>query len=65
MSGVKINELPKFLAEYTNEKTHAIIVNNPLNLNQPLIILLAFKGVTSYLLSRNPRESEYDLPTFN
>ena len=40
MLGVKINELPKFLEEDTDEKTHAIIFSDPLNPNQPLIIPL-------------------------
>ena len=60
MSGVRINELPKFLAEDIDEKTHSIIVNDPLNSNKHLIIPLVLKGVTSYFLSRNPRSSEYE-----
>ena len=60
ISGVIINELPKYLSEDPDEKTHAIIANDMLNLNEPLIILLALKGVTSYLLSRKPKESEYE-----
>ena len=31
MSGVIINEIPKFLAEDSYENTHAIIVDDPLN----------------------------------
>ena len=30
-----------------------------MNLNEPLVIPLALKGVTSYFLSRKPRVSEY------
>ena len=37
---VVINELPKFLAEDPDEKTHAIIVNDPLNPNEPVVIPL-------------------------
>ena len=60
MSGVRINDLPKFLAEDTDEKTHAIIVDDPLNTNEPLIIPLVLKGVTSYFMYRNPIASEYE-----
>ena len=60
MAGVRINELPKFLVEDMYEKTHTIIVQDPLDLNELLIILLALKGVTSYFLSRKPKASEYE-----
>ena len=60
MALVRINELPKLLAEVLDEKTHAMIVNDLLNPNEPLIILLALKGVTSYFLSRNQKPSEYE-----
>ena len=33
MSGVRINELPEFLAEDPDDNTHVIIVDDPLNLN--------------------------------
>ena len=59
MAGVRINELSKLLSEDPDENTHAIIVNDLLNLNEPLIILLALKGVTSYFLFRKPKVSEY------
>ena len=58
MAGVRINELPFFFAEDTDEKTHAIIVDDPLNPNQPLIIMLVLKGVTSYFPYRKPRASD-------
>ena len=45
--------------EDPNENTHAIIVNDPLNPNEPLIILVVLKRVTSYFLSRDPIESEF------
>ena len=60
MEGARINDLPKFLAEDPDENTRVIISNDPLNPNQPLIILLMLKGVTSYFPSRRPRESEYE-----
>ena len=44
MEGVRINELPKFLAEDPDEKTHEIIAYYPLNPNEPLVIPLVLKG---------------------
>ena len=60
MEGARINDLPKFLAEDPDEKTHEIIVNDPQNPNEPLIIPLVLKGITSYFLSRKPKASEYE-----
>ena len=60
MAEVIMNELPKFLAEEADENTHAIIVDDPLNPNEPLVIRLALKVFTSYFPSRNPRASEYE-----
>ena len=60
ISGFRINELPIFLAGDPDYKTHAIIVNDPLNPNEPLIIPLVFKGFTSYFPYRNPIASEYE-----
>ena len=54
MSGVIINELPNFLAEDPDEKTHSIMVDDPLNPNEPLVTPLALRGFTSYLSSRKP-----------
>ena len=48
------------LAEDPDDKTHAIIVNDLLNPNQPLIIPLSLKGVTRYFLSRNQKYREYE-----
>ena len=60
MEGVRINDLPKFLAENPDDKSHAIIVDDSLNPNELLIITLVLKGVNSYFLSSNPRASEYE-----
>ena len=59
MVGISTNELPKFLSKDLYENTRAIIVDDPLNPNEPLIITFLLKGVTSCFLSRKPRESEY------
>ena len=60
MAEFRINELPQFLAEDPDEKTHAIIFNDPLNPNELLIIPLVLKGVAGYFLSRKPKASEYE-----
>ena len=39
---------------------HAITVNDPLNPNEPLIILLALKGITIYFLVRKPKANKYE-----
>ena len=39
MNGVKINDLPKFLAAEPDESTHALQVDNPLDEDRPLFIL--------------------------
>ena len=55
MAGFSINELPNILAEDPYHNTHAIISNDPLNPNQPLIISLVFKGNTIYFPSSKPK----------
>ena len=56
----QVNELPKFLVEDPDDNTHAIIVNDPMNPNEALIIPLVLKGFTSYFSSRKPIASEYE-----
>ena len=46
IADVEINELPKFLAKNPDERTHAVVVDDPIS-NEPLIIPLEIKGVTS------------------
>ena len=60
MAGFRINYLQKILVVDPNEKTHAIIFDDPLNPNEPLIIMLLLNGVGGYFLSRKPRASEYE-----
>ena len=57
ISGVKIIEHHKLLAEDSDKNTTAIIVDDPLNPNEPLVIPLALKGVMRYFLYRNSKES--------
>ena len=60
VTGVKINELPKFLADKPDDETHAIVVGNPLDTDESLIIPLMIKGVTSYFPTRKPSMREYE-----
>ena len=60
MAEVIINDIPKLLEEDPDDKTHAIIVDDPLNLNERLNVPLALKGVTSYFPYRKPKASEYE-----
>ena len=60
--GVKINELPKFLADKPDNETHAVVMNDPLDPQEPLIIPLQLKGVTSYFPIRKPTVGEFEDP---
>ena len=59
MAGVRINDFPKFFAEDPYEKTYAIIVDDPLNPNEPMIVPSVLKGFNSYFTSVKPRASAY------
>ena len=59
MTGVRINELPKFLTEDLKKKL-AIIFDDMLNPNGLLIIPIALKEFTSYFPSRKKKASEYE-----
>ena len=60
VAGVKINELPKLLADKPDDETHAIVVGNPLNTDESLTIPLMIKGVTRYFPTRKPSMREYE-----
>ena len=60
MNGVKLNELPKFLADDPDESTHALQVGDPLDSGHPLTIPLSLKGVTSYFRVRKPTIQEWE-----
>ena len=60
MARFRIIYIPKLFTEDPDEKTHAIIVDDPLNPNEPRVIMLTLKEVKSYLLSRKPRASKYE-----
>ena len=48
LNGIKISELPKFLAEDPDDSTHSLQVVDPLDDSSPLFIPLSLTGVTSY-----------------
>jgi hypothetical protein len=56
MNDVKVDEVPKFLAENPNDQTHALCFPN----EQGYTIPLSLKGVTSYFPTRKPTLDEYN-----
>ena len=48
LNGVHTSEVPKFLAEAMSETTHALLLVNPFNATNPLIIPLQLNRVTIY-----------------
>lgn len=63
MNGVKINELPKFLAEAPDKTTHALQVVDPLS-ESPLYIPMSLFGVTSYFPVQKPTIEEWEDETY-
>ena len=59
MNGVKINELPKFLAETPDKTTHALQVVDPLS-ESPLYIPMSLFGITSYFPVQKPTIEEWE-----
>ena len=60
LNGVKINEVPKFLAENPNKTTHAITLVDIFDAVHPLIIPLQLSGVTNYIDVYSPSVAEYE-----
>eukprot|EP00804_Cyclotella_cryptica_P019398 CCRYP_006588-RA/>CCRYP_006588-RA protein AED:0.13 eAED:0.13 QI:0/0/0/1/0.75/0.6/5/0/864 len=60
LNGIKISELPKFLAEDPDESTHSLQVVDPLDDSSPLFIPLSLTGVTSYFQVRKPTIAEWE-----
>jgi hypothetical protein len=56
MNEVKVDEVPKFLANNPNDESHALSFPN----EQGYIIPLSLEGVTSYFLSQKPTLDEYN-----
>ena len=59
LNDVKISELPKFLAEWPSDKTHAITIPET-NDAEGIVIPLSLHGVTSYFPTRKPTVAEYE-----
>ena len=49
-----INELPKFLEENPNEDKYAVVVDDPLDPSEPLMIPHMLEGIKSYFPVMNP-----------
>ena len=52
VNDLTINELPKYLASNPTNETHSIIVPDPDDPEQRVILPLAIRGVTTYLLTQ-------------
>jgi len=59
MSGVTINDVPKFLAPNPSVNTHAIKIKSD-DGSHSLLIPLSLKGVTSYFDVQKPTTAEWD-----
>ena len=60
LNGIKISEMPEFLAEDPDESTHSLQVVDPLDDSSPLFIPLSLTGVTSYFPVRKPTIAEWE-----
>ena len=48
VNDVTINEIPKFIAANPKNETHSVIVTDPDDQAQQVILTLAIRGVTTY-----------------
>ncbi len=55
-----VNNLPKFLAADPTDQTHALLLTNPDNPLQPVILPLTLRGVTSLLNVRSVTINEFN-----
>ena len=60
LNGVHISEVSKFLAETSNETTHAIELVDPFDATHLLIIPLQLSSVTSYFDIFSPIIADYE-----
>ncbi len=60
VNGVIVNNLPKCLAAYPTDQTHALTLTNPDNPLQPVILPLTQRGVTSVLNVRSVTINEFN-----
>jgi hypothetical protein len=64
VNDVTVDETPKFLARDPTDHTHALIVNDPHNPAQTVILPLALRGVTSLINVRAPTLDEWNSDAF-
>jgi hypothetical protein len=60
VNDVIVNDVPKFLTLNPTDNTHAIVVNDPDDLERHICFPLNIQGVTSYLTVRKPTLAEWD-----
>ncbi len=60
VNDVTVNNLPKFLAANRTDQMHALTMTDPNNPLQPVILLLALRGVTSLLNVRTVTIDEFN-----
>ena len=60
VSGVEINYTPNIFVKNPTERSHAIVVDDPLAPDNSLVIPLQLEGVTSVFLIRVPSWHKYD-----
>ena len=58
LNDVKVNNLPRFLTDEPDERTHSLVI--PTDDGEPYVIPLTLKGVASSFLTRKPTKDEYE-----
>ena len=59
VSGVQVNDTPKIFVQHPTDKTHAIVVLDPIDSKNEFIIPLELGGVTSRFSVRTPSGTPY------
>jgi hypothetical protein len=64
VNGVEINNTPKIFVKNPTERSHAIVVEDPVVPDNSLVIPLQLEGVTSVFTVRAPSRQEYERSEF-
>ena len=64
VNGVEINDTPKIFVKHPTERSHAIVVEDPVAPDVSLVIPLQLEGVTSVFSVRVPSRLEYENSEF-
>ena len=64
VNGVEINDTPKIFVKNPAERSHAIVVEDPVAPDNSLVIPLQLEGVTSVFTVRAPSQQEYERSDF-